>query len=209
MGHYSFVHEIYHLVDGYFVNTKDLAATETPEIISEIKHFIAEFRAHLAEMIYFKELDDTSDFHKQFLSFFTNQINYDKIYNYTLETLYPTDAESIHLLIDLKSDNQDRLLSPYEVLSALITKYLNKSITNHNNDNYRLVTYNRDNNQINAKINSNKFIRSKIESYIVRNGGRNQFYLLHNIDSIKKLRSDNLFNKPEDIGGGRPRSGGN
>lgn len=91
----TYLHELFHLYDPYI---HKISKKGNP---SEVEKFIGEYRAYLVEMNYYLQKQaanaqmllrpvENYKFHEQFIS--RGKVNYNKLYNYLLDTHYPTDV---------------------------------------------------------------------------------------------------------------------
>ncbi len=192
-GVYSFTHELFHLLDGHPWSQR--VFDDSAPLLERVG---VEMRAVLAEMALYQEFKsqeifpnrdvfEKNSFHEKYLK--GEKIDSEKLFDYTLESLYPTK--------ELK----------FVSLEGLTTSYLLYHLLSEKSDGkfpYEQIRYTQDSKQIQAVYKENTDLQRKIKSELANSGGLKKWMETSGVSDLSQLR-DTGFN----VGGGpKSRNGG-
>ncbi len=206
-GLYTFVHEVFHLVDG---NT--LTGSE------DLDDFLAEYRAVLAEALFYKEFTDSNDddrnlvseWHEDMLTVWKREVDTDKVFKSTLDLFYPKDPKfKISKIQAIGRTQIEESRNTYQFIVNSLTKFTDDpSLTEQT----AVLEFSEDRSALNKIAEENKAKRAIIEAFYKDKKNEHLF----SVETLKVLLEKG-FNlpgaghggpKPRNSGAGGNRSGG-
>ncbi len=182
MAQFTFVHELYHLLDGNLKIGNDI-----------IDDFLSEYRAVLAEVVFYQQFKRVkTPWHGQFKDDWwpMGRTKEEKIKTYVLDLLYPLNPEYTSLGKDTYSELQRILHSEGDTIDDTLSH----------------LKFSSDPDRISLVVKQNEKMRDYIENYFDQKPNKSLLGETH----IHKIRSEgfNDSERPRPRGGGRKESGG-